>query len=412
MKNNKLYIVGIGPGHKDLVCPAVGKIIEQGDIIIGGRRNLQLFSHLKKEKLVIGNNLEDIYGYIEKNIESKVITVLVSGDPGIYSIMEYLKSRLNGYDLVVLPGISSMQYLCAKMNISWNDAEIVSLHGREQEDLISIIRNNKKVILFTGGISSPQGIAKEFIKNDLSEVKITVGENLSYQKERIISGKPEDIIKLEFENLSIMLVQNEKINIEPNNVWKYSTPGIPDEMFIRGEIPMTKEEVRAVTISKLRLKEEHIVFDIGAGTGSVSIECGLQCRKGQIYAIEKEEEAIELIKQNVKKFCLDNIQVIEGEAPTILKKMPLPDRIFIGGTCGKFEGMLEWILGMGKMVRVVVNAIAIESVYETIKGFEGKGFTDIDVTSVSVSRGKVAGGKHLMQAFNTIYIISAECGGK
>jgi precorrin-6B C5,15-methyltransferase / cobalt-precorrin-6B C5,C15-methyltransferase len=408
---NKLYVLGIGPGDTELVCPAVKKIIEQSDVIIGGMRNLQQYSYLNREKLVIGNNLEEISTYIVENIRSKSISVLASGDPGIFSIMEYLKNKLKGQQIEVIPGISSFQYLCAKLNLSWHDVLITSLHGREQDDLINILRNNKKVILFTGGTSSPQGICRKLIENGLKQVVVTVGENLSYPEERIITGTPEDIARLDFESLSIMLIQNNPEVIDLSGVWNYVTAGVPDELFIRGEVPMTKEEVRAVTVSKLRLKEDHTVYDIGAGTGSVSIECGLKCRKGRIFAIEKEEDALLLIEQNVKKFCLNNIQIIGGEAPSILEGMPAPNRVFIGGTCGKIEGMLEWILSFGKPVRVVVNAVAIESVYEAIKGFEGKGFTDIDVTSLSVSRGRAVGGKHLMQALNPIYIISGECGG-
>ena len=279
---NKLYVLGMGPGDKELVCPAAEKIIDQSDVIIGGKRNLQNYSHLNKEKLVVGNNLEEISAFISENIGNKVISILASGDPGIFSIMEYLKNKLEDQEIEVIPGISSFQYLCAKLNLSWHDVLITSLHGREQEDLINTLRNNKKVMLFTGGTSSPQGICRKLIENGLNDVKITVGENLSYPEERIITGKPEDIIKLKFESLSIMLVQNEAIDKDLNDVWSYTTAGIPDELFIRGEVPMTKEEVRAVTLSKLRLKEGHTVYDIGAGTGSVSIECGFKCRKGKI----------------------------------------------------------------------------------------------------------------------------------
>jgi precorrin-6B C5,15-methyltransferase / cobalt-precorrin-6B C5,C15-methyltransferase len=409
--SNKLYILGIGPGDKALICPAAEKLIEQSDVIIGGKRNLQLYSHLSAEKLVIGNNLEEISEYITENINAKNISVLASGDPGIFSIMEYLKNRLKDVDIEVIPGISSFQYLCSFLKLSWHDAVIASLHGREQDNLINLIRNNKKVFIFAGGTSSPQGICRKLIENDLSGVTVTVGENLSYDEERIITGKPVDIVNLNFESLSILLVQNESAETETDGVWPFTTAGIPDELFIRGQVPMTKEEVRAVTLSKLRLKENQILYDIGAGTGSVSIECGLKIKGGKVFAVEKEEDALQLIAMNIEKFGLNNIQIVAGEAPSILKGLPAPDRVFIGGTCGKIEAILEWIKDFGKPVRVVANAVAIESSYELIKGFEGSGFTDIDVTCLSVSRGRVAGGKHLMQALNPIYIISGEYGG-
>lgn len=405
---NKLYIIGIGPGDKDYIYPAANKLIEASDVLIGGRRNLDLFLHLQKDEVMIGNKLADIERYILENIGKKTIAVLASGDPGIFSISEYLKNRLGGVEMLVYPGISSFQYLCARTNKSWDDIFIASLHGRELKNLMDVVKNHGKVMIFTGGSSSPASVCRELVCNGLEDVTVTVGEKLSYPDEKIVAGSPEELGKLEFDSLSVMLVENHYKALIHHQPWEFTTSGIPDELFIRGDVPMTKEEIRTVALSKLRLREDSVVYDIGAGTGSVSIECGLKMKKGRVYAIEKEQDALTLIRANVMKFGPGNITVVDGAAPDILSDLPKPDRIFIGGTDGRMESILDWVAEMGHSIRIVVNAVAIETACEAIEGFNNRGFRDIDITSVSVSKGRLAGKKHLMQALNPIYIISAE----
>ncbi len=405
---NKLYIIGIGPGDKDYIYPAANKLIEASDVLIGGRRNLDLFLHLNKEEVVISNKLADIERYILEHISKKKMVVLASGDPGVFSISEYLKNRLVDVELLVYPGISSLQYLCAKININWADIFISSLHGRELNNLTDIVKNHGKVMFFTGGTSTPVQVCRDLAANGLGKVMVTIGEKLSYPEERIVTGSAEEVAKMQFDSLSIMLVEYLGQGLAPQEVWEMATPGIPDDLFVRGTVPMTKEEIRTVTLAKLRLRDNFVVYDIGAGTGSVAIECGLIVKKGRVYAIEKEPEALALIRENLLKLGPGNVTVVAGQAPEILLELPKPDRIFIGGTGGQMDSILDWAAEMSQNIRIVVNAIAIETAYEALAGLENRGFRDIDITCVSVAKGRLAGKKHLMQAQNPIYIISAE----
>jgi len=406
--HNNLYIIGIGPGDREYILPAASRMIESSDVLIGGRRNLQVFSHLNKETFEITNNLEEVYSYIVDNIDSKKIAVLVTGDPGIYSMLGFLKSRLRDLEIEAVPGISSIQYLCSRLKLNWNDIIITSLHGRRQDDLIEIIRSNKKVVIFTGGNCRPGDVCRMFKEHGLLSLKVAVGENLSYPNERIVEGSVADIAEMNFDSLSIMIVQHGEEFKGPKDVWAYETHGIPDDMFIRGDVPMTKEEVRTASISKLRLKKNSIVYDVGAGTGSVSIECALKCLNGRIYAVEKNPDAVKLIAKNAKKFKLNNVQIVEGEAPDVLYGLPVPDRVFIGGTGGNMDKILQWLKRFNNPIRVVVNAVTIESTYEAIKNFEDMGYQNIEVVSISAARSRKAGSKHLMQAINPVYIISAD----
>lgn len=410
--DRKLYIVGLGPGSRKLLHPAAAAAIEESDVLIGGKRNLEAFEDLNREKVEIGNNLEEVYTYIMDNIGLKRIAVLVTGDPGIYSIMEFLKSRLVNAEIEVLPGISSIQYLCSKLKLSWNDMFITSLHGRQQEDLADIVGSNKKVAVFTGGKCRPDKVCQRLLEYNLTDVIVTVGENLSYPNERIVRGVPEEIGALDFDSLSVMIIENGNAEKCPGGEWIYAAPGIPDDRFIRGDVPMTKEEVRAVSLSKLRLKEDSIVYDIGAGTGSVSIECGICCKKGRVFAVEKEPDAVELITKNIEKFRLSNVEIVRGEAPAAAAGGPAPDKVFVGGTGGNMEEILKWVNSFDKNIRVVINSVTIESTYEAVNGLEKQGFENIDIVNMAVSRSRAAGKKHLMQAQNPVYIISAEKGGR
>ena len=406
--NRKIYIIGIGPGNREYILPAANKLIESSDVLIGGRRNLQIFAYLAKETLEISNNLEEVYSYIVDNLNTKKIGVLVTGDPGLYSMLKFLKSRLHDVEIEVVPGISSIQYLCSRLKLNWNDLVITSLHGRQQDEFIDLIRKNQKVAIFTGGKYRPGDVCRMLVEQGLASVKVAVGENLSYPDERIVQGLAEDIVGMDFASLSIMVVQHDGKLEEPEDAWVYETYGIPDDMFLRGNVPMTKEEVRAASLSKLRLKKDSIVYDVGAGTGSVSIECALKCTKGKVYAIEKNPEAVKLIAKNADKFKLNNLEIVEGEAPGVLSRLPAPDRVFVGGTGGNMAEILERLKGFSNSVRVVVNAITVESVYEAVKSFEDKGYKHIEVISMSIARGRKAGLKHLMQAINPVFIISAD----
>jgi cobalt-precorrin-6B (C15)-methyltransferase len=186
------------------------------------------------------------------------------------------------------------------------------------------------------------------------------------------------------------------------------TPGIPDEYFVRGNVPMTKEEIRVLSISKLRLKEDSTIWDIGAGTGSVSVEAALVAKKGVVYSIEKEKEGIRLISENIKKFNVNNIVVVNGVAPDALMDLPSPDRVFIGGTGDKMFQIFDVVASrLKKNGIVVINGITLDTAYCANHYFKQK-CCDVQTICVNVSVSREAGQKTMMVSQNPVYIVSAK----
>ncbi|WP_352420208.1 precorrin-6Y C5,15-methyltransferase (decarboxylating) subunit CbiT [Proteiniborus sp.] len=191
--------------------------------------------------------------------------------------------------------------------------------------------------------------------------------------------------------------------------WTYATSGIPDNLFKRGKVPMTKEEVRAITISKLRLRNTDVIADIGAGTGSISIEAALVANEGKVYAVEKNKEGVQLINENISIFDVNNIDVIEGVAPDVLSQIGKVDKVILGGTGGNIISIFEWVThNLKPGGRIVSNAITIENLYKSLELMKSSEFDNMEVTSVSIAKGRAIGSLTMMESQNQIYIVSAD----
>ena len=305
-------------GRRETLTQEAADAIYSADCLIGARRLIASFEDAKAEKYTM-ITAGQIAKTIQDNPQYEKVAVLMSGDVGFYSGAKSLIEELDDCDIKCICGVGSLQYLCAKLLTNWDDAKVISLHGRE-DNLCAAVMTHSKTFVLTGGNHTIAAICSELCRYGLSDVMVSVGENLSYENERIVTAKASDLTDSHFDNLSVMLV----INPSPLKK-KYDVPGLPDEAFLRAEVPMTKSEIRSVSISKLRLKQTDIVYDIGAGTGSVSVEAALVCTKGTVFAIEKNKQAIDLIQRNSQKFGTKNMRVIEGLAPEALSDLPIPD---------------------------------------------------------------------------------------
>jgi precorrin-6Y C5,15-methyltransferase (decarboxylating) len=408
---DKIYIVGMGPGNQDFILPVAQKVIESCDVLIGGKRNLEPFRDLAdtsvhQELIEIDHNPESVSGYLAQYTGSKKIAVLVTGDPGIYSLQKLLRQKLTGIEIETIPGISSLQYFCAKLGMSWENLRVISLHGRNGGNLADELSVHRKICVFTGGNNSPDSICRELQALTPGKFMVTVGEKLSYPDERIFKGDLEQIGGMRFAPLAIMLIEQETAaDCSP-----LETSGLPDHCFVRGDVPMTKEEIRAVSLSKLRLRMNDIVYDIGAGTGAVTIEAALRCQNGRVYALEKNPVALALILENLRRFGVTNARAIQGEAPAVLAGLPEPDRVFIGGTGGKLPEIVKQLGNLPKPFRVVINSVTLETTAAALDSLAQNGFRHIETVTVNIARSQPAGGKQIMKAMNPVTVISAEKG--
>ncbi len=401
----EVFIAGIGPGSEALQTQEVRAAIRRADCLIGARRMLDAVAG-PQQLAIDAIAPETIASHIAQHPECGVFCVVMSGDTGFYSGTKKLLPLLRDCRVQVLPGLSSMSYLCARVGVSYEDAVPVSLHGRDF-DIAREVRRRRKVFTLVGGDGGMQALCERLTQAGLGHVRIAVGERLSYPDEAITRGTAQELRSHTFDKLSAALIENDT----PNEI---VTPGLPDEAFLRNLepgklVPMTKSEVRSICLSKLRLTPNAVCWDVGAGTGSVSIEMARLCADGTVYAIEKNERALALLEKNKEAFSASNMQIIPGPAPEACRALPAPTHAFLGGTSGSVRDILALLLEKNPHVRIVATAVTLESVSALSSCMAD--FEIAECVSVQVSKAAQLGQYHLMQAQNPVYIFTLQNGG-
>ena len=400
-RRKTVTMVGIGMGTEGTLTAEGRRTIEAADVLIGAARMLEgvRSAHSRAFPAIAAKDIADV---IERE-NGPFFAVLFSGDTGFYSGAKGLKEELTlrgiPADVTILPGIGSLSYFCAKLGRTWQDVKAVSLHGRET-DLVRCVRENPAVFSLLGGQNGASDALARLKKAGLGGLNAYIGERLGYDDEMISSGTVEELSADSYDTLSVLLVENADWTSFP------VTHGIADDAFIRAEVPMTKQEIRSVTLSKLQLTKGAVVWDVGSGSGSVSVECALQASDGYVYAVEKEKDAVELTKKNQEKFGIVNMTVVEGSAPEALADLPAPTHVFIGGSTGNLKEILAVILKKNSHARIAANAVTLETVAELSEA--AKAFSASDVCCINVSRSRRMGRYDLMTAQNPVYIFTMQ----
>ena len=413
----RITLAGIGMGNPDCLTKEVERAIAEADILLGADRMIAGYQP-KIEKMPYYTS-EQIIPYLEKMSKGTIgrddikTVILFSGDTGFYSGCQKLydallravnDGRLQA-DVTVMPGISSVAYLAACMGENYQDAVICSMHGKELPDLAKKIRKGKRLFLLMSGLRDVHKLGKLLLNAGLTECTVTAGYQLSYPEQRIMELRPEECMQLQEDGLYICCIKN------PDPERKTLTHGRKDGEFIRDKVPMTKEEVREVSICKLKLYEGAVVYDIGSGTGSVAAEIAGLSDEIKVFAVEYKEEAVSLIAQNKEKFGLDNIEIVSGKAPDGLEELPVPTHAFIGGSSGRMKEILSALYQKNSQMRVVINAISMETICEIKEVLSAFPIQNEDVVQIQASRAKRVGTYHLMQAENPVWICSFDfCG--
>lgn len=391
----KIYIIGIGmEGRKTLTAEAKAAI-ERADLLIGASRMLEPFLYHEKECFVSWKS-DEIAEYLNgKN--SETAAVLMSGDCGFFSGAEKLITALSDYEAEIISGISSPVYFCAKIRKPWQKMKFISLHGADNSIVRNVCGNEYCFFLLGGDVTSAE-ICDKLCMYGRDNICVYIGENLGYDNEKIYCGTAADFRDKKSEKLCVMVTENTD--------YERSMPfGIDDSRFIRGSVPMTKSEIRSTVISKLNIGRNDVCWDVGCGTGSVSVEMALQCCDGKVYAIDKNEEAAELTKLNSVRFGCDNIEIICGTAPENLFDFPAPDKVFIGGSCGKIREILGIAYEKNPKAETVITAVSLETLNEAIKAFSEFGTDNPEIVQLAVTRTKKIGNHTMLSAENPIFII-------
>ncbi len=403
-----IYLIGIGMGNPESLTIEAGKAIRDADVLIGAARMTEPFR--EEKKVYHDYKAEEIVKVLQVQESISKIAILMSGDVGFYSGAKKLikaiekASFYKESEFTVLPGISSVVSFCAKLHMSWDDVKLISVHGREA-NLVGYVRRYPKVFALMYGREQLLDLVERLQEYDMGYVKIHVGQKLSYPDESVFTIIPDEIGDIpNIDPLYVVLIENDKACDD-------SLYGISDDEFIRTKIPMTKSDVRTLSIAKLGLKPDSVLFDIGAGTGSISIEASRKLIDGRVYAIERKTEAIELINKNIRKFAADNVSPVEGKAPLVLKKLPVPTHAFIGGSGGNMEKIIDFLLAENPDIRIVINATALNTIGEVSEIIRKREW-EADITSVSIAKSREIGGYQMMTAQNPVYIIALEPGKK
>ena len=397
-----IHVIGAGiAGQEAFGIQALEKIRE-ADLLCGGERLLALFPDFVGETMSIDKNLGALVETLQRHQGRAV--VLASGDPLFFGIGRYLLRNLPDTLLEFLPNVTSVQYAFAKIREPWDDAVFISVHGRGLAKAIDRIIANDKAAILTDEVNTPAAIAKALLERGCSGYRAYLCEDLGTADERIRITNITDLAEIEAAPLNVLLLIREFDEEEQAYV---PTLGIPDDEFLTVKKLITKEEIRVVTLAKLKLRHDMCLWDVGAGSGSISIEADHLLPNGRIFAIERNEECRRFIKQNLQKFNARNVQLVEGDAPQCLEELPDPDRVFIGGSGGHLWEILELVdqrLAAGG--RIVLNAITLDTLTAANEYFGNAGY-EVEVVTVNIARTRPLTTYKMFEAYNPVYILTA-----
>ncbi|MBN2239900.1 MAG: precorrin-6y C5,15-methyltransferase (decarboxylating) subunit CbiE [Dehalococcoidales bacterium] len=406
--SNKVSIIGVTPAGIDGLSLAAISKIEQADRLFGGQRLLDMFSDIRAEKTVIGKNLPVIAESITREMDVKNIVVLASGDPGFFGIANYLSKKIGSEKIEIVPNISSVQTAFARIGESWHDAVFVSAHGRDIDTIIPVIMNSAKTAILTDDTNNPAEIVRVLMNHGFSGCRCYVCQDLDMESETIIECRLEDIPGKKYSPLSMLIL----IRNTPEMI---VSTGIPDEAFHQRKPEkglITKQEVRAVSLSRLRISANCTVWDIGAGSGAVSVEASILAFSGRVYAVEKNAGDTDIIQRNIQKFGRYNIEVITAVAPKGLDILPDPEAVFIGGSAGNMADIIGYVSErIQPGGRLVINVVSLENLNTAVNALKQVGFSP-EITLVNISRSTDVLDLTRLQALNPVFIISATAGNK
>ncbi len=397
-----IHVIGAGVEGQEGFSQRALDLIGNADLLMGGARQLDLFPEFSGETFVIGDNHGQVIERIGKAAGS--VVVLASGDPLFFGIGRDLLRNLPEAELEFVPNATSVQYAFAKIRVPWDDAIFVSVHGRGLVGAIDQIVAHDKIAVLTDEIHTPQVVARELVERGRDGYRVYLCEDLGSANERILQTDVRGLLEIEAAPLNVLILIKE---YEAGGDGALPGIGIPDEDFAAVKKLMTREEIRAISLAKLRLRHDMILWDVGAGSGTVSIEADHLLPNGRIFAVERNAQSLDFLKKNLNTFRSRNVTIVAEEAPSCFEDLPDPDRVFVGGSGGHLWDILESVDGrLPSGGRVVLNAVTLDTLTSASEFFENSGY-QLEVVTVNIAKTMPLTDYKVFEAFSPVFVVTA-----
>jgi precorrin-6Y C5,15-methyltransferase (decarboxylating) len=406
MKNKAVTVIGIGDdGCAGLSSRAVSAVAA-AQVLVGGARHLEFFPQFAGERILLQGSIAAALDRVAALADEHSVCILASGDPLFFGVGALVVKRIGAEHVEVVPQPSSIAWAFARLGMKWDDAHVLSLHGRSREGLATRVRRLRKIACFTDEESSPPWIAAHLIAHGQTDLRAWVCENLGGADERVRAFSLAELAEArDIAPLNVLVLEREAADWRPPPALTFlHEDAFAKRMPKKGLI--TKREARLVSIAQLGLVPSSVVWDVGAGSGSVAIEAAMLAYEGRVYAVEVDPEGVEICHENVRAHGVDNVRVIAGRAPEALADLEAPDAVFIGGSKGALDEIVSVALErMRPGGRLVVNAITLENVSEAYACLRKNG-REPDVVMLNVSRAEPLARYMRWEAQNPIHIFA------
>jgi precorrin-6Y C5,15-methyltransferase (decarboxylating) len=397
-----VLIVGVGAEGPASLAPGPLERIARADQLWGGQRLLAHWASHPAQKVVVGADVAQRVWELAQRGDRRVV-ILASGDPGFYGIAATVLRALPAEEIEIVPHVSSLQLAFARIGVDWNEATLTSAHSRPLSEIVGWARRAQKLGILTDGQHTPSVIARTLLDAGLANCRAVVAENLGLPDECITDTRLARLPDAEFGPLNVLLL----IQDEGWRPWPAFAPR-SEEAYAHSRGLITKREVRALSLAWLALRETDVVWDIGAGSGAVSVEMAELAWRGQVYAVERDVENVAYIRQNAARFGVLNVSVVSGCAPQVLAELPRPSAAFIGGTGGAMEPILRHIGGVARPgCRVVANLATLENLVQMLHVTRELGWAT-ELAQVSIAHGTAIAGLTRLAPLNPVFILSGQ----
>ncbi|MGE0759243.1 MAG: precorrin-6y C5,15-methyltransferase (decarboxylating) subunit CbiE [Pirellulaceae bacterium] len=412
---SKVQIIGIGDDGLDGLTLAARRMIDEAELLFGDEQTIQATQNRTAQRIVIGVDLDLLVRQLSEHVNQRVV-ILTNGDPLFYGTARYLCDRLGKDRFDVIPHVSSMQLAFARVKESWDEAYLTNLANQPLERVVERVRTALKVGMFTTEEIPPRAVAQALLDRQIDYFTAYVCENLGSPDERVFQGELSDLISLDFSPLNVLiLVRKPNVPDRPAAMVGRRLFGNPDERFLQSQPKrglLTPAEVRAVALAELDLGPASVVWDVGAGSGSVAIEAAQIARDGTVYAIEMDPEDHQLISTNADRFGVANLVPVLGRAPEAWRDLPDPDAIFVGGTGRMVRTIVELALGRLRAGgRIVANVSSIDNV-SAVYSFLQRETGEAEVWMMHLARGTLQMEQLRFESMNPTFLLRAIKGKK